>query len=83
VILAQKAAAGLADRVRAELPNVLEVQIDEEVPAARHRPGEPPEPVGPVADGPVRGLLAESGVDDARVGNLFAETAGRGHRSPA
>ncbi|HEX4724602.1 MAG TPA: exonuclease SbcCD subunit D [Pseudonocardiaceae bacterium] len=74
VILAQQASAGLADRIRDALPGVLEVQIDE---AFR------PRATGQVRTGPSRlgksptelfaDFLTESQVDDARVGNLFAE----------
>jgi exonuclease SbcD len=73
VILAQKAAAGLADRVREALPNVLEVQIDEQF-----RPkttGNGPErtrldrtPTDLFAD-----YLAEQAVEDKDVAGLFAE----------
>jgi exonuclease SbcD len=73
VILAQKASAGLADRVRAALPDVLEVQIDEEFR---------PRATGVVRGGPSRlgraptdlfaDFLTASGIEDARVGNLFA-----------
>lgn len=73
VILAQQASAGLADRVRAALPDVLEVQIDEEFrPRAtgqvrtRSRLGRSPTEL-------FTDFLAESQVDDQRVGNLFAE----------
>ncbi|HVV20111.1 MAG TPA: exonuclease SbcCD subunit D [Pseudonocardiaceae bacterium] len=73
VILAQKAAAGLADRVREALPNVLEVQIDEEF---RPKPtGNSPErsrlgrtPTDLFAD-----FLAEQNVEDKDVAGLFAE----------
>jgi exonuclease SbcD len=73
VILAQQASAGLADRVREALPNVLEVQIDEAFRPratgqvrARSRLGRSPTEL--FAD-----FLAESQVDDRRVGNLFAQ----------
>ena len=73
VILAQQASAGLADRVREALPNVLEVQIDEAFrPRAtgqvrtKSRLGRSPTEL--FAD-----FLAESQVDDQRVGNLFAQ----------
>jgi exonuclease SbcD len=73
VILAQKAAAGLAGLVREQLPNVLDVQIDEEFrPRATGQPHRPSRlgrsPTDLFAD-----FLTESGVEDGRVGNLFAE----------
>ncbi len=74
VILAQKSSAGLADRVREELPNVLDVQIDEEFrpkPAAARTEGSTRldrSPTDLFAD-----FLAEQQVDDKRVANLFAE----------
>jgi exonuclease SbcD len=73
VILAQKAAAGLAGLVREQLPNVLDVQIDEEFrPRATGQPHRPSRlgrsPTDLFAD-----FLEESGVADGRVGNLFAE----------
>ncbi len=73
VILAQKASAGLADRVREALPNVLEVQIDEEfrpkptgVTAEHSRLGRTPTDL--FAD-----FLAEQNVEDSSVAGLFAE----------
>ncbi len=73
MILAQKAAAGLAGLVREQLPNVLDVQIDEEFrPRATGQPQRPSRlgrsPTDLFAD-----FLEESGVADGRVGNLFAE----------
>lgn len=73
VILTQKASAGLADQVREQLPNVLEVQIDEQ-----YRP----RPAGATSGGrrldrpPTElfaGFLAEQSVEDARVAAMFAE----------
>jgi exonuclease SbcD len=74
VILAQQASAGLADRVREELPTVLDVQIDEQFrPRAAARTGErrgrlDRSPTDLFAD-----FLAEQQVADKRVGGLFAE----------
>jgi exonuclease SbcD len=74
VILAQKASAGLADRVREQLPDVLEVQIDEEFrPRPTARTGQASSrqdrsPTGLFAD-----FLAEQNVEDPRVAGLFAE----------
>ena len=74
VVLAQKSSAGLADLVRSALPNVLEVQIDEEF---RPRP--------PGSDGVTRSrlgrspvdlfgdYLGEQNVDDPRVADMFAD----------
>jgi exonuclease SbcD len=73
VILAQKASAGLADRVREALPNVLEVQIDEQF--RPRQAGSAPErsrlgrtPTDLFAD-----FLAEQNVEDKDVAGLFAE----------
>lgn len=74
VVLMQQASAGLADRVRAEVPNVLDVQIDEQFRPKVTRVGERRQsrldqsPTDLFAD-----FLAEQQVDDARVGGLFAE----------
>lgn len=74
VILAQQASAGLADRVRDELPNALDVQIDEQfrpnaAAARRDRPSTlDRSPTDLFAD-----FLAEQQVDDRRVSGLFAE----------
>lgn len=74
VILAQQASAGLADRVRDALPNVLEVQIDEQFR---------PRPTGGTGGGHSRlgrsptdlfaDFLAEQNVADEHVAGLFAE----------
>ncbi|HEX4704067.1 MAG TPA: exonuclease SbcCD subunit D [Pseudonocardiaceae bacterium] len=74
VVLAQQASAGLADRVREQIPNVLEVQIDEQFrpkPAGQRRAG--PSRLGRSPTDLFADFLAESNVDDARVANLFAE----------
>ncbi len=74
VVLAQKSSAGLADLVREALPNVLEVQLDEQF---RPRP--------PGSDGSTRSrlgrspvdlfgdYLGEQSVDDPRVAAMFAD----------
>ncbi len=74
VVLAQKSSAGLADLVREALPNVLEVQLDEQF---RPRP--------PGSDGATRSrlgrspvdlfgdYLGEQSVDDPRVAAMFAD----------
>lgn len=74
VILAQQTSAGLADRVREELPDVLEVQIEEQFR---------PRPAGGATTGASRlgrspvdlfgDFLAEQNVADTRVSGLFAE----------
>jgi DNA repair protein SbcD/Mre11 len=74
VILAQQASAGLADRVREALPNVLDVQIDEQFR---------PQPKGRTSDRPSRldrsptdlfaDFLTEQNVADTRIAGLFAE----------
>jgi exonuclease SbcD len=76
VILAEKARAGLGDLVREQLPNVLEVQLDD---AHRPRPGG----ASHGKDTPSRAdrspvqlfgdYLAEEDVDDQRVQRMFAE----------
>jgi exonuclease SbcD len=73
VILEQQASAGLADRVRDQLPNVLDVQVDERfrrktvrVAARATRPDRSPTDL--FAD-----FLAEQQVDDPRVAGMFAE----------
>jgi exonuclease SbcD len=74
VILAQKASAGLADRVREQLPDVLEVQIDEEFrPRATARIGEGSTRLGRPPTSLFADFLAEQNVEDGRVGGLFAE----------
>lgn len=72
VILTQKAKAGLAELVRDQLPNVLEVQIDEQyrprqegVSTVRSRIGRSPAEL--FAD-----FVAEKDIDDDRVTALFA-----------
>ncbi|HEY0640998.1 MAG TPA: exonuclease SbcCD subunit D [Pseudonocardiaceae bacterium] len=72
VVLAQKAAAGLADQVRAALPNVLEVQLD---PEFRPRPEGTagPRRAGRTPTELFDAYLAEQNVDDPRVAALFAE----------
>ena len=73
VILAQQASAGLADRVREALPNVLEVQIDE---AFRPRATGQVRTTSRLGRSPTElfaDFLTESQVDDKRVRNLFAE----------
>ncbi len=74
VILAEKARAGLGDLVREQLPNALEVQLDD---AHRPRPGthggERPSRAG---RGPAQlfgDYLAEQNVADERVERMFAE----------
>jgi exonuclease SbcD len=74
VILTQKASAGLGDHVREKLPNVLEVQIDEQYRAR---------PPGGAVSGRSRldrsptdmfaDFLAEKSIDDPRVAAMFAE----------
>jgi exonuclease SbcD len=76
VILAEKARAGLGDLVREQLPNALEVQLDD---AHRPRPGQH----GDGGDKPSRAgrtplqlfgdYVAEQGVGDERVERMFAE----------
>ncbi|HEX5402370.1 MAG TPA: exonuclease SbcCD subunit D [Pseudonocardiaceae bacterium] len=74
VILAQQASAGLSDRVREALPNVLDVQIDEDFR---------PRPKGGTTNRPSRldrsptelfaDFLTEQNVADTRIAGLFAE----------
>lgn len=73
VILTQKASAGLGDLVRDKLPNVLDVQIDEQYrakPVSERATGSrldrPPTEL--FAD-----FLAERGIEDRRVAKMFAE----------
>jgi DNA repair protein SbcD/Mre11 len=74
VILAQQASAGIADRVREALPNVLEVQIDEEFrPRPTGRAGEGRSRLGRSPTDLFADFLAEQNVDDQRVAGLFAE----------
>ena len=73
VILAQKASAGLADRVREALPNVLDVQIDEEFrPRATGQPRQQSR-LGRTPTDLFADFLGESNVADTRVAGLFAE----------
>ncbi|HEY0807131.1 MAG TPA: exonuclease SbcCD subunit D [Pseudonocardiaceae bacterium] len=73
VILAQKASAGLADRVREALPTVLEVQIDEEFRRPTGQVRDRPSRLGRAPTDLFADFLAESQVDDQRVANLFAQ----------
>jgi exonuclease SbcD len=73
VILAQQASAGLADRVRDALPNVLEVQIDEEFRRPTGQVRDRPSRLGRAPTDLFADFLAESQVDDQRVANLFAQ----------
>ena len=75
VVLAEPGRAGLGDLVRDKLPNVLEVQLDEE-----HRPQPGAAPAGPRASRASRtplelfgDYLAEQNVDDPRISRMFAE----------
>jgi exonuclease SbcD len=74
VVLAQKASAGLADRVREQLPDVLEVQIDEEFrPRPAARAGQTSSRLDRSPTGLFADFLAEQNVEDTRVAGLFAE----------
>jgi DNA repair protein SbcD/Mre11 len=75
VVLAEPGRAGLGDLVRDKLPNVLEVQLDEE-----HRPQPGAAPAGPRASRASRtplelfgDYLAEQNMDDPRISRMFAE----------
>ncbi|HXW87446.1 MAG TPA: exonuclease SbcCD subunit D [Streptosporangiaceae bacterium] len=74
VILAEKARAGLGDLVREQLPNALEVQLDD---AHRPRPGEHggdrPSRAGRSPAQLFGDYLAEQNVADERVERMFAE----------
>ena len=74
VILAEKARAGLGDLVREQLPNVLEVQLDD---AHRPRPGSHgdgrPSRAGRSPAQLFGDYLAEQNVADERVERMFAE----------
>lgn len=75
VILAEPARAGLGDLVRGELPNALEVTLDE---AHRPRPGgaaakDRPSRIGRGPADLFADYLREQNVDDPRVRALFAE----------
>jgi DNA repair protein SbcD/Mre11 len=73
VVLAQQASAGLADLVRATVPNVLEVQID---PEFRPRPPGSGGTRSRLDRTPVdlfTEYLTEQKLDDPRVATLFAE----------
>jgi exonuclease SbcD len=74
VVLAQQTSAGLADRVREELPDVLEVQIDEEFrpkPAGRSTSGA--SRLGRAPTDLFADFLAEQNMADPRVSGLFAQ----------
>jgi exonuclease SbcD len=75
VILAQQASAGLADRVREQLPNVLDVQIDEQFrpKPATARAGTKQSRLDRSPTDLFADFLAEQQVDDKRVAGLFAE----------
>ncbi|HEX3648914.1 MAG TPA: exonuclease SbcCD subunit D [Pseudonocardiaceae bacterium] len=74
VVLAQQARAGLAEQVREELPNTLEVQIDEQFrPKPRRDTGDRPSRLNRTPSGLFADFLAEQQVDDKRVAGLFAE----------
>lgn len=74
VILAQQASAGLADRVRDALPNVLEVQIDERFrPQVGGRTAPKRSRLGRAPTDLFADFLAEQHIEDARVAGLFAE----------
>jgi DNA repair protein SbcD/Mre11 len=74
VILAERARAGLGDLVREQLPNALEVQLDD---AHRPRPGSHGQDRPSRSDRSPAQLfgdyLAEQGVDDQRVQRMFGE----------
>jgi exonuclease SbcD len=73
VILAQKASAGLADRVREALPNVLEVQIDEQFRPRAGSAGQDRSRLGRTPTDLFADFLAEQNVEDKDVAGLFAE----------
>lgn len=73
VILAQKASAGLADRVREALPNVLEVQIDEQFRPRQAGSGPERSRLGRTPTDLFADFLAEQNIEDTKVGALFAE----------
>jgi exonuclease SbcD len=73
VILAQQASAGLADRVRDALPNVLEVQVDERFRPKAVRVSERATRLDRSPTDLFADFLAEQQVDDPRVAGLFAE----------
>ena len=73
VILAQKASAGLADRVREALPDVLEVQIDEQFRPRQAGSGPERSRLGRTPTDLFADFLAEQNVEDTAVGGLFAE----------
>jgi len=74
VILAESARAGLGDLVREQLPNALEVQLDE---AHRQRPGargqDKPSRAGRTPLQLFSDYLAEQDVADPRIERMFAE----------
>jgi exonuclease SbcD len=74
VILAQQASAGLADRVREALPNVLDVQIDEQFrPQPKNRSGDRPSRLDRSPTDLFADFLTEQNVADTRIAGLFAE----------
>ena len=75
VVLAEPGRAGLGDLVRDKLPNVLEVQLDEQ-----YRPQPGAAAAGPRASRASRtplelfgDYLAEQNIDDPRISKMFAE----------
>lgn len=73
VILAQQASAGLADRVRDALPNVLDVRIDEQFRPQVTRVDARPARLDRSPTDLFSDFLAEQQVADTRVTGLFAE----------
>jgi exonuclease SbcD len=75
VVLAEPGRAGLGDLVRDKLPNVLEVQLDEQ-----YRPQPGAAAAGPRASRASRtplelfgDYLTEQNIDDPRISRMFAE----------
>jgi exonuclease SbcD len=73
VILAQQARAGLAEQVREELPNALDVRIDDEFRPRPNRPAGQPRRLDRSPTDLFADFLAEQNVADTRVAGLFAE----------
>lgn len=73
VILTQQASAGLADRVRDALPNVLDVRIDEQFRPQLARVERRSDQLDRSPTDLFADFLAEQQVDDPRVSGLFAE----------
>jgi DNA repair protein SbcD/Mre11 len=73
VILAEKARAGLGEQVREVLPNALEVRLDDRFRPQKDRGADRPSRAGRAPEQLFADFLAERGIEDGRVGAMFAE----------